>query len=176
MGFFFCEFDNASSLTARTVLGSLIRQCLSTDTLSRTVEGKLRDLFEGTSPDDEDLEQLLHDVVATSRTTIFAIDGFDECSKDDRMTILKMLHRLMFSSQSVIKVFLSSREDIKGDIGRVFGSCPQVAMDCEEARADISTYVNDVIEDNLEGGELEIGNIQLKQDILDALIRGAKGM
>ena len=114
--------------------------------------------------------------MATSRITIFVIDGFDECSKGDRIVILKILYRLVSSSQSIIKIFLSSREDIIGDIGRVFSSCQQVAMDCEEARADISTYVSDMIEGKLEDGELVIGNIQLEQDIRDVLVRGANGM
>ena len=128
------------------------------------------------SSDAKDFEPLLHDVVATFRTTVFVIDEFNECSKDDRIVILKTLYHLVSSSQSIIKIFLSSYKDIIGDIDRVLSSCQQVAMDCKEAHADILTYVNDMIEVKLKDSDLEIENIQLKQDILNALIRGANGM
>ena len=143
--------------------------------MSKTIEDRLKGLFKGTSPDAEDLEPLLHDIAATSGTMIFVIDGFDECASADRIIVLKMLHRLM-SSRSIIKIFFSSREDVVEDIDRVFNTCRQVSMDCEEARADISTYVNNIIAEKVENRELVVGNIQLIQDIQSVLIRGANGM
>ncbi|KAH8586021.1 ankyrin repeat-containing domain protein [Bisporella sp. PMI_857] len=175
-GFFFCEFDNASSLTAWTILGTLIRQCLSTDTLSKTIEDRLKELFKGFSPDAEDLEPLLHDIAATSRTVIFVIDGFDECAGSARILILRILHRLMSSSRSTIKIFFSSREDVIGDIVRVFDTCQQVTMDCKEASADIPTYVNSIVAEKIGNGELVIDNTQLIQDIQNELVKGANGM
>lgn len=176
IGFFFCEYNNASSLTALTILACLIRQFLSADALSKTIEGRQKDLFKDTSPDAEDLGLLLTDVAATSRRIIFVIDGFDECTRADRLIVLKMLHGLVSSSRSIVKVFLSSRDDMIGDIARVFDTCQQMTMDCEEAQADIPTYINDVIVEKIGNGELEVGSIQLVQDIRDALIKGANGM
>lgn len=126
--------------------------------------------------DVRDLEPLLQDIVTESGTTIFVIDGFDECHKVDRLLVLQVLQRLMSISQSNIKILLSSRHDVIGDIDRVFTTCYQVMMNCEEARADIQTYVNDMIDDNIQDGNLEIGNPQLKQDIWNALTNGANGM
>jgi len=144
--------------------------------LPKTVEDRLKELFKGTSLDAEDLEPLLLDISTTSGTMIFVIDGFDECARAERIIVLKMLHRLMSSSQTMIKIFLSSREDVIGDIGRVFNTCWQVSMDCEEARADVLTYVNDIIAEKVEEGELVVGDIQLIQNIRNVLVRGAKGM
>ena len=149
---------------------------MSAEKLPKTIEDKLKKLFEGSSPDAEDLEPLLCDIAATCGLIIFAIDGFDECSKADRVIVLRMLHRFMSSSRSIIKVFFSSREDLVGEIGRVFKTYQQVTMDCEEARKDILTYVNDIIAEKTENGDLVVGNIQLLQDIHDALVRGANGM
>jgi hypothetical protein len=88
----------------------LIRQCLSADALPKTIEGKLKGLFKGSSLDAEDLEPLLYDIAATSGAIFFAIDGFDECTKLDRIIVLRLLHRLMSSSQSTIKIFLAVRK------------------------------------------------------------------
>ncbi|KAH8808798.1 hypothetical protein F5884DRAFT_858319 [Xylogone sp. PMI_703] len=176
LAYFICEHDNASSLTARTILGSLIRQCLSVDTLSKAVEDKLKILFRGTSPDAEDLEPLLKSAVATSRISIFVIDGIDECVRVDGILILKMLHRLTSSSQSIVKLFFSSRDDMVRDITRIFRSYQPIAMDCAEARTDIPMYVNGAIAEKIENGDLSVGSGQLVQDIRDALMKGANGM
>jgi hypothetical protein len=49
-------------------------------------------------------------------------------------------------------------------------------MDCEEAHADIPTYVNDIIVEKAKNSELVVGNIQLLQDIQNVLVQGANGM
>lgn len=176
LAFFFCEYDNLSSLDARTILGTLIRQCLSESKMSDLVERRLKELSEGTFSDVEDLEPLLQDVAATPGTTIFVIDGFDECSKSDRTIVLKMLQRLISTSRSKIKIFLSSREDVIGDIDRVFTTCHHVCMDREETYADILRYVEDLIDEKMLNGDLEVSDPQLKQDIQNALAKGANGM
>ena len=175
IAFFFCQFDDADSLFARTIIGALIRQCLSADTLPQTVEAKMLDLFKSGSPDAEELEELFLDVVGASKTVKVLIDGLDECSRPARMVVLKLLSRLV-SSQSMTKVFLSGRDSMIGDIAIVFETCVQLSMGCEEARGDISLYVNGVIEDKIEAGELEVGSVQLVQDIRNVLIQESNGM
>ena len=176
LGFFFCEYDNLSSLDSRIILGTLLRQCLSESKMSDVIETRLKGLFESPFSDVEDLESLLQDVAATPGTLIFIIDGFDECRKTDRMIVLKLLHRLMSTSPSKVKVFLSSREDIIGDIDRIFTTCHHVCMDCEETHADILAYVKDLIDEKILNGDLEVGDPQLKQDIQRVLANGANGM
>jgi hypothetical protein len=158
IAFFFCQFDDAGSLSARTIIGALIRQCLSADTLPQTVEAKMLDLFKSGSPDAEELEELFLDIVGAAKTVKIVIDGLDECSRPSRMVVLKLLSRLEYS-QSMTKVFLSSRDSMIGDIAIVFETCVKLSMGCEEARGDISLYVNGVIEDKIEAGELEVGSV-----------------
>ena len=49
-------------------------------------------------------------------------------------------------------------------------------MDCEAARRDISIYVNDVLAEKLENGDLVVGSADLVQELQRALIEGANGM
>lgn len=79
--------------------------------MSDLIETKLKGLFESPFSDVEHFESLLQDAAATLGTLIFIIDGFDECPKTDRMIVLKILHRLMSTSRSKVKIFLSSRDD-----------------------------------------------------------------
>ena len=144
--------------------------------MTDVIERRLKRLSEDTFSDVEDLEPLLQDIAATLGSIILVVDGFDECRKPDRMILLKILQRIMSTSRSKIKIFLSSRENIIGDIDRVFATCHHVSMDCEEANADILTYVKDLIDDQVLNGDLEIGDPQLKQEIQSALANGANGM
>ena len=43
--FFFCQHDNANSLQARPVVGCLLRQCLTADTMSKENEDRLLQIF-----------------------------------------------------------------------------------------------------------------------------------
>lgn len=144
--------------------------------MSDVIETKLKGIFENPFSDVEDLESLLQVIAATPGTLILIIDGFDECRKSDRITTLNTLQRLISSSRSKVKVFLSSREDIIGDIDRAFTTCHHVCMDCEETHADILAYVEDLIDEKMLNGDIEVGDPQLIQDIRRALANGANGM
>lgn len=144
--------------------------------MSDVIEARLKGLIETPFMDVKDLESLLQLVAATPGTLILIIDGFDECRKPDRIITLKVLQRLLSSSRSKVKIFLSSPEDVIGDIDRVFTTCHHVCMDCEETHADILAYVEDLIDEKMLNGELEVGDPQLKHDIQRALANGANGM
>ena len=81
LAFFFCESDKHVSLTGPIILGSLLRQCLSAETLSQKAEDQLRVLFEGTFPEVDDMLPILQDIVVDAGKTTFVIDGIDECSQ-----------------------------------------------------------------------------------------------
>lgn len=176
IAFFFCEYDNAESLKSRTILGSLIQQCLSVDTLSTSIESLLKKSFRNTYPDVDDLESILTAIVKASQRTTLVIDGFDECAQADRALVLSILQRLVSCNPNSVKVFISSREDMIRDIGSNFENCRELNMNCEEAGEDIPTYIKGAVEEKLENGELIVGDPELIEDIQRALIEGANGM
>ena len=175
VSFFFCQFDNAESLQARTILGCLIRQLLTLDTLSKGICNRIETLFTDAMPDAEDLGSLFDEVAGESQIHYIVIDGLDECPKADRNVVLKVLGKLV-SSKSTIKILLSSREDIGGDIQRKFKPLRHKTMACQEAAADIASYIDGVIADKIDEKELEVGDPKLILDIRDALVQGAHGM
>jgi hypothetical protein len=118
----------------------------------------------------------LQSVAASSSTITFVIDGLDECSQADRTVVLGILSHVISSSQSTIKLFISSREGLIEDVVRVFKIYQPVTMHCDEAQADVTTYVEGIIQEKLESRHLAIGSIQLVQEVKDALIQGANGM
>lgn len=176
IGFFFCEHDFTNSVSARTILGCLIRQCLSVETLSESVQRQIEQLSKRTYPDVEELEEILQSVVEHSCAVTFVVDGLNECLKSDRDIVLGILSRVMSSSQSRVKAFLSSREGLILDLSTKFDAWHHVTMHCPEAQADVTTYVEGIIKDKIESKDLAIGNDHLVQEVKSALIRGANGM
>lgn len=154
----------------------MIRQCLSAETLPKNIEDQLKELFDGTSPDAEDLEVVLQSLATSSSTITFVVDGLDECSQANRTIVLGVLSRVMSSSRSPIKLFLSSREGLIEDVVGLFKTYQQVTMHCGEAQTDVTTYVEGIIKEKIESRVLAIGSIQLVQEVKDALIQGANGM
>ena len=69
------------------------------------------------------------------------MDNFDKCSIEDRNIILRVLRISSSSRSSVLKVFLSSRQDAGIELGRVFNSNHYRAMDCAENHVNIGTYI-----------------------------------
>jgi hypothetical protein len=119
---------------------------------------------------------VLYSVASGSSTITLIIDGLDECSQADRTIVLGVLSRVMSSSRSPIKLFLSSREGLIEDIVQVFKTYQQVTMHCEEAHTDVTTYVEGIIKEKMESRVLAIGSTQLVQEVKYALIQGANGM
>ena len=176
VSFFFCRYDEPQSLHARTVISCLIRQCLQAETLTRDVETQLTKLFEIGMPDIEELGALLETVISASKTHFIVIDALDECAKADLDTVLTVLHRVFDASRSTVKVFIASREGISIDLKKHFPSYHHRMMSTPEVHADIETYVEDVITEKMDNGDLAIGTLQLIKDVCDALVEGAQGM
>lgn len=175
VGFFFCQHDRLESLEARTILGSLVRQFLTVETMSETMREHLERLCTNPSFSDDEMELLLKCAVDTSRKYFIVIDGFDECSPQDRRFILSIL-RETSSSPSIIKIFISSRHDSGREIEKAFDFVYSRTMNCQEAHRDIEIYIKTTIEERRSMGDLVVGDPELLHEIEEALIRGARGM
>jgi hypothetical protein len=172
--FFFCRYDSPESLKAKTILGSLIRQCLGVDTMSNQIETDLEQLLEGSLPDFEDLSDLMEKVSSVSQEQFFVIDAIDECEKAERQLFLSALQRMMNSTR--VKIFLASGLHIEIELERALKLNYRMSMASPDAHSDIKTYIENSIAEKEKNGELKVGQPQLRIEIRDALIKGAQGM
>jgi hypothetical protein len=176
IGFFFCEYDRVESLNAKTIIECLLRQCLSAESLPKSIEHQLEELFREGSYEAEDLEPLVHSVISASNAVTFIVDGFDECPQEQRAIVLSLLACAISSSGSRIKLFISSRGGLGKEINRAFETYHQVVMKCGESQEDIRAYIEAVIREKIETEDLVIGDSRLVQEIQEALFEGANGM
>ena len=143
MIYFFCQFDNAESLFATKILGCLIRQCLDAETLSSPIEPRLVNMLKLSCPGAEELGGLLRDVLTDSKASFIVIDAIDECTRAERVILLKDLQKVMKSNSGGVKNFLATRLGIVEEVETTCKTCYYVTMNCPEARSGINTYIED---------------------------------
>ncbi|ERF74129.1 hypothetical protein EPUS_06398 [Endocarpon pusillum Z07020] len=176
INYFFCRYDDETSLRATTILSSLIRQCLDVENLPTTVESRLAEYLKDPPLNALQLESLLQDVIALSEVHFVVIDGVDECRANERKTLFKVLHRLLERSGSTLKLLLISRDSISTEVKMLHRHFHHVQMSRPEASSDIEAFIKDEIQERVASKELVVGNSKLLKDIQDALVRGAQGM
>ena len=175
--YFLCRYNQEESLDAKTLLGCLIRQCLNVKTLPKPIETQLEALFKDTLPDADDLYPLFEAVVALSfpRVHFIVIDGIDECLPTDRNLVLGTLRKLLHSSQTSVKVFLASREEMRSEVASDFRPYYHTSMNCPEVRMDIAQYIEDEIKIKIDN-PLVVQSSELILNIRKTLEEGAEGM
>ena len=178
VAFFLCQYDNAASLQARTILGCLLRQFLTIESMSEVVESLLLQLSKGNSSDSEALNPLFSEILDTARkdNPVIVIDGFDEIPRSERDVLLSILGQTCSFTRSCIKILVSSRQDICRELEMTFPDQYRRTMSCPEVCTDITAYIDLSIDDKLFKGDLVVGNANLVHNIKNALINGSNGM
>lgn len=176
INYFFCRYDDETSLRATTILSSLIRQCLDVENLPKTVESRLAEYLKDPPLNALQLESLLQHVIASSQVHFIVIDGVDECKTNERKTLFKVFRRLLERSGSTLKLLLISRDSISTEVKLLHRHLHHVQMNRPEASSDIETFIKDEIQERVASKDMVVGDSNLLEDIQDALIRGAQGM
>lgn len=174
--YFFCQFDNAESLSPLTIISSLIRQCLDAETLPQSLESRLVDLLKFPGPELNQMGILLRDVLGYNKASFIIVDAIDDCKKSERGMILRLLQDVMASCLSVVKLFFAVRQGVVQEVGNIFKTCYEVTMSSSEARSSIRTYIEEVLAEKKKNKDLIVGNPELFSEVQEALTREANGM
>lgn len=174
--FFFCEHDNARSLTARTILGSLARQCIPSGDLLAALETSLRALFEDGDPDHDDLNCFLVEQSDIARTHFILIDGLDECSESERELLLSTFKALLKLDKPIFKFFLSGRDNVGTESHEELHPEYRLTMNCQEVSGDIEAVIDASLDEKQRKRKLVLQDRELIHHIRNALKAGAHGM
>lgn len=174
--YFFCRYDDEKSLTAKIIIGSLIRQALESRVPSASIELKLADLYRCSGPDLDDLEPLFGEVIVSSPRHFIVLDGVDECSKVEKDALLDVLAKVFTASSNTLKLFIASRDSLDRDIHRRFEILRHRSMKNSEVQLDIQTYIEETIRERFKNNHLVLGRNELLFEIRDVLVERAHGM
>ncbi|KAF2733226.1 hypothetical protein EJ04DRAFT_553481 [Polyplosphaeria fusca] len=184
--FFYCSRNPAEPARSQpqAILASLARQ-LSCLEPGKPLLGPSVNLFKekeagGTTSFslqiDESLSLVL-DLIAQYPLTTIVIDAIDECDPRKRHELLKALEKMLQHSSSLVKIFVSSRND--QDIVLRLRHYPNLEIDSWKNSGDIARFVNDRVEQLIQEGRLlqySKSKTAMKKLIIDKVIEGAAGM
>ncbi|OCL07799.1 hypothetical protein AOQ84DRAFT_389280 [Glonium stellatum] len=184
--FFYCSRNPAEPARSdpNAIFASLARQlsCLEPGKplLRPTVELFKKKEEEGFASGllqmDESLTLVLQLIAQYPLTTII-IDAMDECNPRKRHELLKALEQIIRDSSSLVKIFVSSRND--QDIVLRLQHYPNLEIDSRRNGDDIARFVKNQTEQLIQDGELlqySTSQVEMKKLIVDEVIKGATGM
>ncbi|KAI0976277.1 hypothetical protein F4678DRAFT_482490 [Xylaria arbuscula] len=173
VSFFFVESGNLRSLGADTIIRSILRQRLDPTQVPQEVYDGLEGL--DSFSELEEFVKLLRIMMPPPRVSYIIIDGLDECEKPDRDRLLTVLSSLAAPGQN-IRLFLSSRDSLRGEIQSRFTDFDSLSMDCPLAHDSISMFIEDIVKEKIQSNDISIGDPSLGEEIKLALSHGAQGM
>jgi DNA polymerase III delta prime subunit len=181
--YFYCS-KNAAEIgcsSPREVLRSVLRQLSRADPSRSTIHNAVLAEYEHREADSKldglDIEKLnvqecvrlILEISASNPTTII-IDAVDEIDPSERHQLLDALEKITQASQSVVKIFLSSRNDVQ--ILAILKDVSQLRIEATSNRLDIELYVYQSVNDAVANGRLLGGkvNADLQADLTEGLL------
>jgi ankyrin repeat protein len=173
IAYFFCRYDIPDSLKARTILGSLARQLLSTvsDLAVATEACDDNSLVE----DSDAIFNILHQAFPSKRKVYFVLDGLHECDHSERQALAQCIQKLQ--QEFKILLCISCRLEPDRGIEAILGkfAAPRHTFVLND-NSDIQSYIEVELSHRLECQDLVIRDPTLILDIQDSLLNGSQGM
>ena len=172
IAYFFCRHDEAVSLKARTIVGSIARQLLS---------GLNQPLPNGSALADAELADtsqildLIKTLLPSDRQYFVLIDGIDECNDEEGVQLAQDLQRLI-SFKSLLHLYCSSRPDMFQRLSARFQVLCRARVAIPLTNPEIDLFIDAELEQRLETDKLCLGESSTIIAIRDALSKGAQGM
>ena len=176
LAYFFCRSDDAVSLTAREVIGSLARQLLEQLPSRVFLEHHLENPGGHVHLDIQQIMSLVLCLLPQRKSYILVLDGLDECASEEIHKLVQSIRDLLESSKHTFKLFWTGRSDF---VARLSGHLQpefQVQLSASNNGPEISRFIKNALESALETNRLKIGDPRIILDIQDALEAGAEEM
>lgn len=172
VAYFFCRHDEAESLKAKTIIGSLTRQLLVGVTISAL---DMKRFDENDLKDVEGLMGMLDTVLPSKQRAFFVLDGLDECGHSVAKEVIRYLRTMQekFDLHLCVSLRLDPDKLLRYSPEQ-FVQCAVTSVPVENP--DIETFIERELENRVQSNELVIGNPKLILDIQDSLMAGSQGM
>lgn len=171
VAYFFCKHDISESLKARTIIGSLARQLLrTTPDLNMAAH-----LCDKTALDIETILNELRRALPSNTKAYFVLDGLDECDHSEAEILIQQLQELQ--KVLVLLLCVSYRVEPRKALELSFEQFIEPSFaSIPDVNPEIDAYIDAELTNCLESKKLVIGEPTLKEEIQDALLKGAQGM
>ena len=171
--FYYFDFSDSKKQEVTCLLRSVLAQLASRDlkTLKEIEKLYQQNDCGKQQPDKKSLVSILLSVLRSSLRTYLIIDALDECSQRGEM--LKMLSDIYRQCSEEVNILVTSRKE--RDIELVLDGLASSSIDIKQTvvDADIRIYLKTCL---VEDAKLKRWPSAVKEEMEDALVRGAHGM
>lgn len=186
LAYFYCNYKEAQRRDPGSILRSLVKQlCLLSPGEQSSFPVPVSSVYRKRQKDADlsnllsvsECKDLLISLSAGFLRTTIIVDALDECDKDTRGSLFKVLEKVVsISKNNPVKVFVTSRDD--GDLRKRFENSPNVYIQERDNSGDINNYIKTEIAECIRRKELLDGKVstELQERIVGTLESGARGM
>jgi hypothetical protein len=181
--YFYCKRDEPDRQDPTKIMQSLVRQ-LSVQLpghgvprpVSDEYEDREKDAFSSRHLNFHECQKLTISLLDIYPQTTIAIDALDEIDRKSRKVFLEALSTIAQESKSLVKIFVSSRDD--DDIILELEAVPNLYIDAADNAGDIERFILREINSSIDRRILLRGEVdnQLKSQIISTLVEKADGM
>jgi hypothetical protein len=175
VAYFFCRHDIPESLRPNVIIGSLLRQLLSTVEALSPLPASFSMGPVGVEPDLIPLLDYFFNNFKTSSRSYFVLDGLDECAQDDREILLDHCRDIQQQLGLALCVSYRLEADNRFQLSLRKFAGPNV-FSIPETNHEIEAFIDAELQARVANEKLIVGDPALILEIRDALSRGAQGM
>lgn len=184
--FFYCSRNTAEPMRSNpdSIVASIARQLSNLEPehplLPPVVAAYTKREKEGFASGSLDIEEsraLILQLVEQYQLTTIVIDALDECDPERRADLLESLEEILQESTSLVKIFVSSRDD--QDIVLHLRHYPNLELSSDKNKDDITSFVRAETHDLIRRRKLlkySSNKENLKAEIIKQVTKGADGM
>ena len=165
----FLRRENKDTNSRKAILASLARQIVSRQPGSvKSLEDQFQARNQSESPDIKFISRVLTEAISNFRTTFIVIDGLDECSDEDGISLAKDLADLAKPQNGpTVKIIVFSRPD--AGFTKHFEGSAQIRPDHGHNGGDLKAYFDSEFDN-------EYGPIQISETDRQKCLKKAQGM
>ncbi|EWC46299.1 hypothetical protein DRE_04470 [Drechslerella stenobrocha 248] len=179
VSYFFCAYTNPSSLTARTIVSSILHQLFyySNDLpqdLADSLESRFNDKISSSRALIVDFQRFSIQILQNNKARNFiVVDGLDECNDKERGIVLRTLKEILAGMPNNLKILVSSRS--AQDIDRALKDFQRLDLGTSN-QEDVELFITQTLQDKELEGQLPKLSIDLLDKVKAFLLNNAKGL
>jgi hypothetical protein len=173
---FFCRSDDAKSIEARNILGSISRQLLNTSIESAKGDSLDALLANTCDLDLDGVTRFISARLKPDKRHYVILDGLDECEPYERTRLARAFAHLTEKNKTGLKLLCAARPDTEKEMSISLPPDFRLPLTSKDTDSDIAKYIEAALEECLEDGRLKLGDARLIATISEALQKGSNGM
>lgn len=176
VAFFFCDYKDSSSWNLVNILGAMASQLSrQNDDAYSSLQTYYDQLHPAggleKSPDTEDLRAKIIEMSGHFKQTLVIVDGLDECGDSTDVVVEALSELANYTPNMSMALFSRHEANIQDFLQEDFEHISIAAKS-----DDVRLYVGAEMEKRIQNRRLRITSIELKDEIMNKLVEGAKGM